>query len=1164
MPATDFVHLHLHSEYSILDGACRLDRLIKLAQEYEMPALALTDHGNMFGALDFYKQATAAGIKPILGCEMYLAPRKMEEKKPIPGIKTNYFHLVLLAENNTGYQNLMYLVTQGYFTGFYYKPRIDKEILAQHSEGLIGLSACLHGEIPYLLLEKKFDDARAVAAQFLDIFGPGNFFLELMDHGMPEQKIVNRELMKLSKEMNIPIIATNDCHYLRASDCESHDVLLCIQTARKFTDQDRMKFSTDQLYFKSQDEMATLFSEVPDALTRTREIADRCNVDITFGNPILPDFQPPEGFTVVDYFEHISREGLESRLQDIGIADKPEQRKIYDDRLTFEIRIINEMRFPEYFLIVWDFINYAQKNSIPVGPGRGSAAGSLVAYSLRITNIDPIHYNLVFERFLNPGRISMPDIDIDFCMRGREKVIDYVTQKYGQPSVSQIITFGTMAARNVIRDVGRVLSIPYGDVDRIAKLVPAELNITIEKALDVEPLLKKEYEEKEEIKKLIDISLVLEGLKRHPSTHAAGVVISKEPLLNYTPLYRGNKGERTTQYTMTYLESLGLLKMDFLGLRTLTVISDTVQMIKENYHIDIDMNTIDENDGPTFKLLSLGKTAGVFQLESSGMTDIVMKLRPGSISDLIALVALYRPGPLGSGMVDDFLKRKHGQVEVTYMLPQLEPILKETYGVILYQEQVMRIASVLAGYTMAEADELRKAMGKKKLSLMEKHKEKFRMGTRERNIPEDKAMTIFDLMEKFAGYGFNKSHAAAYAIVAYQTAFLKAHYPHEYMAALLTSEKDNPDKLVRYLNECRKECIEILPPDVNISRKHFTVAGKALRFGLGAVKNVGSNAVDSLIMQRDTGSPFESLHDFCQRVDLRVVNKRVIESLIKAGAFDSMKAFRSQLFAALDDALESAQKVQKEKESGQLNIFGSLDLDEDFSATINSLPDIPEWPQNVLLAHEKESLGFYITGHPLECYQDETARFANTSTTTLNTFRDGDIFFLSGMVSEVKVYVTKKNERMAFITFEDLEGTADITVLPEIFTCSSDLLSKDRPILIKGQVNVFDGTRKLKALEIHPLADVRERYTDKVIIKVVEKKVNGGQLLMDLRDVFIRHPGPCTIILRLVYEREELPFDCVDIALDDYLKINPDENFFTEIESLLGDEAMEYTLTECL
>ncbi|MBN2381773.1 DNA polymerase III subunit alpha [bacterium] len=1154
----DFVHLHVHTENSILDGACRIDRLVARAQQFQMDALAITDHGNLFGVIDFYSRATKAGLKPIIGCEVYVAPQSMLDKQ-LDNVRTHYYHLVLLATDETGYQNLIKLVTLGYFEGFYYKPRIDKEALARHSSGLIGLSACLHGEIPTLVLEERLDDAQRVIGEYRDILGAENFYIELMDHGLPDQHAVNKELIKLAHSMTVPLVATNDCHYLEASDAASHDVLLCIQTGKKLSEEDRMHFSSDQLYFKSASEMQFLFREVPEAIVNTRIIADRCNLKIEFNKPMLPSYEPPEGFTVHSYFEDRVRAGLQARFEKLGIDQNKTQYAEYMQRLDYEIEVIKKMDFPGYFLIVWDFIDYAKKQGWPVGPGRGSAAGSLVAYALNITDIDPIRFHLVFERFLNPSRISMPDIDVDFCMRCRDRVIEYVAQKYGRDNVSQIITFGTMASRNVIRDVGRVLDIPLSDVDRIAKLIPDELEITIQKALEQEPLLAKEVQEDERIAQLIEISQVLEGLKRHPSTHAAGLVISREPLLKYTPLYRASKGETTTQYTMSNLESLGLLKMDFLGLRTLTVIADTLAMIEADYGLKLKLEDIPEDDKATYDMLCQGRTAGVFQLESTGMVDIVRKLRPTSISDLIALVALYRPGPLGSGMVDDFLRRKHGQAVVKYSLPQLEPILKETYGVILYQEQVMKIASTLAGYPMSKADELRKAMGKKKPEIMEKHKIAFLEGVKQYNIKNDLAENIFEQMEKFAGYGFNKSHAAAYAIIAYRTAYLKAHYPYEYMAALLTSEQDNTEKIVKYINECRKDNLTILPPDINISGSNFTVADKAIRFGLGAVKNVGLNAIESIIKQRQEEGSFADIFDFCERVDLRCVNKRVIESLIKAGAMSSLKVTRSQAMQVLDQALEHAQSVQKDQQVGQFSLFSEISDSVDLTTTIKSLPDIPEWPRHLILSYEKDTLGFYITGHPLEEYHNEIKTFATETSSTIPLLADGAKFFFGGIIISQKNHLTRNKERMAFITVEDLEGVCDITVLPDVFDqCVADL-KIDVPVLIKTQSNLMNGSQKLKALDIIPLHRIRHDYTHRVIISLPYRWLTKRNL-SKLANVIKDHPGKSGLLLRILADINLKPVKQIDIEISETMAVDPSEQFMTEIQSLLGERALCFEL----
>src|SRR5262245_54556102 len=910
----DFVHLHLHSEYSLLDGACRIEELLDRAVELKMPAMAITEHGNMFSSIMFHDQSRKRGINPILGCEVYVAPGDRRHKNGTPGETAN--HLVLLAETREGYHNLIKLVSSGYTDGFYYKPRIDKDLLAQHSRGLIGLSSCLKGEVATGIRTEQQHKAVHAAAAYRDILGQENFFLEMQYQGIEEQKVVNVGLQPIAKELNLQLVATNDVHYLKNSDFKPHDILLCIGTGKTVNDADRLRYHGDQFYLKTAEEMAKVFADFPDALANTMRIAERCNVDLSGTVNHLPNFEVPQGFTLDQYFEHVARAGFEQRLPRLkqlaasGVLRHTVEE--YERRLAYEIEMIKKMGYPGYFLIVWDFIRYAREQGIPVGPGRGSAAGSFVAYCLRITDVDPIEYDLIFERFLNPERVSLPDIDIDFCERRRGEVIEYVTRKYGREQVAQIITFGTMKARAVVRDVARVMDIPYADADKVAKAVPPALDMTLEKALAESPALKEMEQKDERVKELLAVARRLEGMTRHASVHAAGVVIAPRPLTEFVPLYKSQKDEIVTQWAMKEVERVGLLKMDFLGLSTLTLIRDCLDEIRRTQGLDLDIDAIPLDDEKTYRLFSDGQTYGVFQFESSGMRELLRKAKPERLDDLIALNALYRPGPLKSGMVDDFVSRKQGKTEVKYELPQLAPILKDTYGVIAYQEQVMRIAAVLAGFTMGQSDVLRKAMGKKDPKVMAKQREAFMTGAKAKGVNEKKATKIFDLMEFFAGYGFNKSHSTTYALLAYQTAYLKANYPAHFMAALLTIEAANTDKLAMYLGECRDLGVTILPPDLNSSQLAFTVVGGAVRFGLCAVKNVGEGAIQSILAVRQERGRIDSLHTLCERADLRLVNKRVLESLVKAGAMDSMlpeasgpvPARRARLFAALDKAIE--------------------------------------------------------------------------------------------------------------------------------------------------------------------------------------------------------------------------------------------------------------------
>jgi DNA polymerase-3 subunit alpha len=1156
-----FVHLHVHTQYSLLDGAIRLRDLLSTARSYNMPAAAITDHGNMFGALEFYEKAKKEGIKPIIGCEVYLAPRSRFErhgKVENGGSQDDdkSYHLVLLAKDVTGYQNLLKLVSTAYLDGFYYKPRIDKEILGEHREGLIGLSACLKGEIAVQILRNQEQAARKVAAEYAEMFGPDNFYLELQANGIPEQTVVNESLVRIGKELGIPLVATNDCHYLRRSDARAHEVLLCIQTGKTIVDEKRMRFQTDQLYFKSPEEMAAEFSYSPEALENTLAIAERCNLELDLGDYHFPVFPLDPGESLDDRFEKAVKDGFEQRMELIRRRrpDFSEQdRKEYEGRLIYELDVIKKMGFPAYFLIVADFINYAKNKNIPVGPGRGSAAGSLVAYVMKITDLDPIEHGLIFERFLNLERISMPDIDVDFCIHGREDVFKYVSEKYGRDRVAQIITFGTMQARAVIRDAGRALAIPYNDVDRIAKLIPSSLGMTLEKAFKIEPRLSELQREDPQMRELFEIAVALEGLTRHASTHAAGVVIGDKPIVEYMPLYRGQDDEIVTQYPMKYVEKAGLIKFDFLGLRNLTVIANAVQLIQKNHGIDLNMEELALDDQTTYDLLSRADTTGVFQLESAGMRDILVRLRPGNFADIVALVALYRPGPLESGMVENYIQGKHGEVEVTYDLDALRPILEETYGVILYQEQVMKIASVLANYTLGEADILRRAMGKKIPEVMAAQRDRFLRGAKENAIDLAKANHIFDLMEKFAGYGFNKSHSAAYALIAYHTAFLKAHYTVEFMAALLNSFLSSSDQVVRLINECREKNIEILPPDVNASDKDFTVVEGKIRFGLGAVKNVGESAIEVILGARAQRGTFQSIHDFCQRVDSQKVNRRVLEQLIKCGAFDTVHANRAAVLAALDDALEKAQVVQRDRQAGQLNMFELLRSRKKKSGTAAvTLPDVPEWDNRNVLQFEKEALGFYISGHPLDFYAAQLAMICTADSQSVGEMREGSEVVLCGMLGVIKELTTKKGDRMAFLSLEDKEGILEIVAFADTFPQARPLLDQDEPVAVIGKVQHDEKGTKIVANRVLTLEEARVRAIESVRIRLSADKLDRDGLTR-LRHLLMTHPGDCRTFLHLAVDGKA---EAV-IALNSKLHVNPSKAFFQEMNQHFGADCTE-------
>lgn len=1148
----NFVHLHVHTQYSLLDGAIRLEPLLEKAKAYGMSSVAMTDHGTMFGVVEFYEKALKAGLKPIIGCECYMAPRKLTHKTAADA--KGMSHLVLLAENQKGYQNLCRLASVAQLEGFYYKPRIDKELLQAHSEGLIALSACLHGEIPRLIQAGKREQADEAARWYNNLFGEGNFFLEVQSNGIEEQTGVNQTLMDMSGRLSIPLVATNDCHYLDRKDVRAHEVLLCIQTGKTMNDGDRFRFSTDQLYFKTPDEMAAELGEYPDAIENSGAIAERCEIEFDFKTYHFPRFSADESVSADDLFDRAVREGFENRLSAITAKHPDLDRKKYEERLEYEVSIIKQMGFSGYFLIVADFIRFGKENGVPVGPGRGSAAGSMVAYSMGITDLDPIEHGLIFERFLNPARISMPDIDVDFCINGRERVFKYVVDRYGGGDyVAQIITFGKLKTRAVIRDVGRALEIPLKEVDGIAKMVPDVLNIGLDDALKQEPKLKALMDSRKDVKELIDICRVLEGLPRHASTHAAGVVIGDKPLVDYLPLYRGKKGEVVTQFDMKRVEQIGLVKFDFLGLRNLTVIEETLKLIRESGLEPPDLVHLDLDDAATYELLSSGDTTGVFQLESSGMKDLLRRLRPACFDDVIALVALYRPGPLDSGMVDDFVERKHGRREVTYIVPELAPILKETYGVIVYQEQVMKIAGALANYSMAEADGLRKAMGKKIAAIMAEHRDRFIKGAVENSIPKENAVQIFDLMEKFGGYGFNKSHSAAYALIAYQTGYLKAHFPLAFMASLLTSEMHSIDGVVKFIAECRSHNISVLPPDINESGKVFTVAEDKIRFGLVAVKNVGEGAIDAIIEARSE-KPFESLFDFCERVDLKKVNKRVIESLIRCGAFDRTGANRAQMIAALEDALEYGQRVRKERDDPQMGLF---DMGDIAAAPINppALPDISEWEENERLALEKDSLGFYITGHPLKRFEDLIRRFSGTSTLTLKEREDGAFVRIGGVVTQAKTIRTKKGDPMAFVTLEDMEGTVEVIVFNSLYETVGDLLGEEVPVIVEGQVQQEEEGAKILAEAMIKMDQAEETWADKILFNLDAEKTDR-EGLEQLKNILKKYPGTCSAFIQLNFNGKAR----TRISISEAIRVKASAEMTEEVNGLFRGNVVE---TEC-
>ena len=1071
-----FTHLHVHTEYSLLDGSSKIKELAVRAKELGMDSMAITDHGAMFGVIDFYRAAKDAGIKPILGCEVYVSPGSRFDRENVHG-EDRYYHLVLLAENNEGYQNLMKIVSKGYVDGFYYKPRVDEEVLRQYHGGLIALSACLAGEIPRFLERGLYEEAKNAALRYREIFGAENYFLELQDHGIPLQRQVNQALYRLSRELQIPLVATNDCHYINAEDWEAHDILLCIQTGKKVADENRMRYEGGQYYVKSEEEMRKLFPYAPEAIENTHKIAERCNVEIEFGVTKLPRYDVPEGFDSWTYLNHLCREGFMERY--------PDGDQSLLDRLDYELNTIKNMGYVDYFLIVWDFINFAKSNGIAVGPGRGSAAGSIVSYCLRITDIDPIRYQLLFERFLNPERVSMPDIDVDFCYERRQEVIDYVVQKYGKDQVAQIVTFGTLAARGVIRDVGRVMDLPYALCDQVSKMVPAELNITLELALQKNPELKALYNSDEQVHKLIDMSMRLEGLPRHTSMHAAGVVISRTSVDEYVPLSRGSDGTITTQFTMTTLEELGLLKMDFLGLRTLTVIRDAVDMIEKNYGARPDLDHLDFADKKVFEALGTGKNEGVFQLESGGFKTFMKELKPTSLEDIIAGISLYRPGPMD--FIPKYLKGKNDRSAITYTCPQLEHILSPTYGCIVYQEQVMQIVRDLAGYTLGRSDLVRRAMSKKKASVMEKERQNFVYGNEEEGvrgcvangIDEKVANQIYDDMTDFAKYAFNKSHAAAYAVVAYQTAWLKYYYPREFMAALMTSVMDNATKVSEYILTCRNMGIEILPPDINEGYGDFSVSGDSIRYGLSAIKSVGRSVVDMIICEREANGPFRTLEDFVNRMSNKEVNKRTLESFIKSGALDSLPGTRKQNIFVYTDLLENKAREKKTSMEGQMSFFDFVAEEEKSSFQV-VFPNVGEFDKEQLLAFEKETLGIYVSGHPMEEYQELWQKNVTAKTADFIVDEDGNALVednstvvIGGMITGKKVKTTKNNQLMAFVSLEDMVGTVEVLIFPKIYEKHKQYLNEDSKVFLRGRASIGDDpVGKLVCEEVIPFSEI--------------------------------------------------------------------------------------------
>lgn len=1121
----NFTHLHVHTEYSLLDGSNKIKEYVARVKELGMNSAAITDHGVMFGCIDFYKAAREAGINPIMGCEVYVAPGSRFDREAQAG-EGRYYHLVLLAENNTGYSNLMKIVSAGFVEGYYYKPRVDLELLEKYHEGIIALSACLAGEVARNLARGMYEEGKKAALRYEEIFGKGNFFLELQDHGIPDQQLVNQQLLRMSQETGIELVCTNDVHYTYAEDAAAHDILLCIQTGKKVQDEDRMRYEGGQYYVKSPQEMADLFPYAPQALENTRKIADRCHVEIEFGVTKLPRYDVPEGYTSWEYLNKLCREGLEQRYQPVTQELR--------ERLEYELDTIRTMGYVDYFLIVWDFIKYARDHDIMVGPGRGSAAGSLVAYTLGITQLDPIRYQLLFERFLNPERVSMPDIDVDFCFERRQEVIDYVVRKYGKDRVVQIVTFGTMAARNAIRDVGRVLDMPYAQVDIIAKMIPTELNITIDKALTMNPELRKQYEEDPQVRYLIDMSKRLEGLPRHTSMHAAGIVISQKDVVEYVPLSRASDGSITTQFTMTTLEELGLLKMDFLGLRTLTVIQDAVRLAEKSSGSSIDLDKIDYNDPKVLDMIGSGKCEGVFQLESAGMKNFMKELKPKNLEDIIAGISLYRPGPMD--FIPQYIKGKNHPENITYDCPQLEPILKPTYGCIVYQEQVMQIVRDLAGYTLGRSDLVRRAMSKKKAAVMEKERQNFVYGNPEEGVPgciangisEQVANKIYDEMIDFAKYAFNKSHAAAYAVVSYQTAWLKYYFPVEFMAALMTSCIENPSKVAEYILNCRQMGIKILPPDINRSEGNFSVEPGGIRYGLSAIKGIGKPVMEAIVQERNQGGPYTSLKDFAQRLSGKEVNKRTIENFIKAGAFDSLGGTRKQFMMIYVQVLDTVNQEKKSSITGQMSLFDIMGEEEKKSFEIR-LPDVGEYGREMKLAFEKEVLGVYISGHPLEEYEQSWRKHITAVTTDFNpdeetgnpSVSDGSRQVVGGMITEKTIKYTKNNKVMAFLTLEDLVGTVEVVVFPRDYEKNSHLIEQDAKVFIQGRVSAEDDrASKLICERVLPF----DQMPRQLWIQFASRREYEHQV-QELYDILRQSDGNDQVVVYLKQERmmKQLP-----------------------------------------
>jgi DNA polymerase III subunit alpha len=1136
--AANFVHLHLHSEYSILDGACRVSEILQRCEDFGMRSCALTDHGALFGAVEFYQAALKRGIKPIIGCELYVA---RESRFTRGGRSGNYNHFLVLCENEEGYHNLCRLSTLGYLEGFHYKPRVDDDLLAKYSAGIIATSACLAGAIPQALMNDDWDTANALIEKYVAIYGKENFLIELMDHGLPDQQKTNPMLAELAEHHGLMLIATNDCHYINKSDAEAHEALLCVQTNATLEDPNHFKFPTNEFYFSSPDEMRQKFDKWPEAVTNTEKVANRCNVELPLNKHLIPQYEPPPEFTQEEYLRKLVALGMEERFG----AQPPKE---YLERADYEVDVIIQMGFVDYFLVVWDLINFARSKSIPVGPGRGSGAGSIVAYALKITNIDPMRYNLLFERFLNPERVSMPDFDIDFCYVRREEMIEYTRQKYGPDNVSQIITFGRMLAKQVVRNVGRVMGMPYGEVDRIAKLIPDELKITLKDAYDKEPELKQLVDTNPQIAKLWEYATRLEGTIGNCGTHAAGVVICDQPLTDHVALYRAPGTETVaTQTEMKCLEEIGLLKMDFLGLRTLTVVHEAVRFIKQNRGIPIDIDHLEPDDAKTYQALRSGQTTGIFQLESSGMRDVARRIGLESLEEVCALVALYRPGPMQ--FIDTYIDNKHHPEKVQYEHPLLEKILAETYGIAVYQEQVMQIVQAIGGFSLGQADIVRRAMGKKKADLLDQQRAKFIEGAKANAIDKDMAQRLWEKIQTFAGYGFNKSHSMAYAFVAYQTAFLKANYPVEFMAALLTSESGNLDKVGIYTEECRRMGIKVLPPDINHSFLAFAVEGDSIRFGLGAIKNVGGTPAEAIVLERTEHGAFKDIFDFCGRMSGRQVNRRLIESLNKAGAFASTGWNRRQIESVLEAALSEGQISQRERDSGQSSLFDLMEGDE--AEHMHQKPELDEWPEHELLAFEKEMLGLYVTSHPLAKHAGLLTRYTNLRIEHLHELKDGVEVVIGGLVGAVKNYTTSKGKRMAFVTLDTLEGACEVTVFSDTYEQCAGLLVQDNVVVIPARVSYRNSEAGLLANDVIAIRDVEARLT-----KAVHIRLNTGgldrQRLDRLAQILGDRPGPCDVYIHCITPAHEE----VTIHATSACKVAASDKLKIEIAEILGEDAL--------